>query len=55
MKYNPGESSESSFSPKMFLESQLDITKVVLKMALNTKEPTFLAKCLPSSNADFDS
>jgi hypothetical protein len=52
MKYNPG---ESSFSPKMFLESQIDITKVVLKMALNTKEPTFLAKCLPSSNADFDS
>jgi hypothetical protein len=57
MKYNPGDSSESSFSPKMFLESQIDITKVVLKMTLNTKEPTFsiLAKCPPSSNADFDS
>jgi len=57
MKYNPGDSSESSFSPKMFLESQIDITKVVLKMTLNTKEPTFsiLAKCPPSSHADFDS
>jgi hypothetical protein len=40
----------------MFLESQIDSTEVVLKMTLNTKDSRFstLAKCPPSSNADFD-